>query len=193
MKSTSFVLAALFSAVWVAAPVAARANEDKKKERVVVNTEVRTDRDDRDGGDEREGGGDRGGDRGGERGGERGSERGGDRRGPRGSGPGWMKDGMDAELRAKFDKVRALEGKIRDLGGKLSKAPETEKAAGKAEARKIVGELFDAKLDLDLAILTKTEKHVAEMKDKLAKRKENRERVIESRVARLTGEGDDWD
>ena len=178
-------MAALFSAVWVAAPAAARANEDKKKERVVVNTEVRTDRDDRDGGDEREGGGDRGG----ERGGERGSER----RGPRGSGPGWMKDGMDAELRAKFDKVRALEGKIRDLGGKLSKAPETEKAAGKAEARKIVGELFDAKLDLDLAILTKTEKHVAEMKDKLAKRKENRERVIESRVARLTGEGDDWD
>jgi len=64
----------------------------------------------------------------------------------------------------------------------------------KAEAKKAVAELFDAKLALDTAMVSKMEKHLAEAKEKLAKRKAARERLIDEKAARVVGDGDDaWD
>ena len=41
-------------------------------------------------------------------------------------------------------------------------------------------------------MLAKMEKHAAELKAKIAKKKTSRDKAIESRLSRMTGDGDDW-
>lgn len=199
MKSSLLVLTALFAAAWAAAPAPARADDGDKKGKI-VEKDVRIERGDGDrdregGGDfdrDRDGGGREGAGRDG--GGPEGSGPRGRRPGPGGGGgPGWMRGGPSPELRAQFEKVRSLEEKLRDLGRKLASGTDADKTAGKAEVRKVVGELFDTKMALDASMIDMAEKNLAEMKAKLAKRKANRDRAIESRVARVAGEADDWD
>jgi hypothetical protein len=203
MKKTSLILAALFAAAWAAAPLAVRAND--------------SDDECEDCGKNGPGGGDRMGDRGpdrGERGermgdrdergdrGDRGGERGGGGRGPREGGHGGPMGGpggrmggpgMDPEMREKMEKLHGLEMKLRELRDKISRASDSEKAASKAEARKLIGELFDAKLAMETAMVAKMEKHLAEMKEKVAKKKSSREKMIDSKLSRIMGENDDWD
>jgi uncharacterized protein YukE len=106
--------------------------------------------------------------------------------GPRGH------QGFDPQMREKHEKVRGLEQKVRELSKTLRQGADAEKASAKTEARKVLGELFDAKLELETAMLAKMEKHAAELKAKIAKKKTSREKAIESRLSRMTGEGDDW-
>ena len=190
MKISILFLAALFAVSWTAA---VRAADDKPAgDRVAVD---RGDRDDRDDGDEppppprrREGPP---------------RERDDDRdeapregKRPRGGhgGPGFMGRGApDPEMKEKHEKYRDAAMKVRELGHKLAKEG-GDKAAAKAEAKKAVAELFDAKLALDTAMVSKMEKHLAEAKEKLAKRKAARERLIDEKAARVVGDGDDaWD
>lgn len=196
MKSSLLVLTALLAAAWASSPAPARADNDGDKKGKVVEKDVRIERGGDEGDREREGGGDW--DRGG------GREGGGSEFGPRsrpggpgkpggGTGPGWMRGGPSPELRARFDKIRELEEKLRDLGRKLAVGSDADKTAGKAEVRKVVGELFDTKMALDASMIELAEKNLVDMKAKLAKRKANRDRAIESRVARVAGEADDWD
>lgn len=96
-------------------------------------------------------------------------------------------------MKEKFEKLRELEQKVRELAKSLRQGSDSEKAAAKVEARKALGELFDAKLVLETAMLEKMEKHASELKAKIAKKKTSREKAIESRLARMAGEGDDWD
>ena len=63
----------------------------------------------------------------------------------------------------------------------------------KPEVRKLIGELLDAKLAMETAMLAKMEKRLAEAKEKIAKKKSNREKMIDSKLSRVMGEGDDWD
>ncbi len=206
MKSSILVLTALFAAAWAAAPSLARAHDDKKGKVVEKEVRIETGDQDRDAGNAGNPGGNPGGDlnsnggrepaardAGGPDGGGPRGRRGGPNGGGSGVGPGWMRGGPTPELRAKFDKVRELEEKLRDLGRKLSTGTDADKTAGKAEARKVVGELFDKKMDLDATMIEMAEKNLADMKERLAKRKANRERAIETRVARVAGEVDDWD
>lgn len=177
MKLSRLVLAAALAAVWAALPLAARAEDDGRdgdEETVEVHKRVRyNDRDgDRDGGkrERREGMEGREG-----------------RDGPRGP------HGMDPETKEKLDKMRDLEMKARDLAMSLRKGTDAEKAAAKSELRKTIGELFDAKLALETAMLANMERNVAELKAKIAKKKSSREKAIERRFMRMSGDGDEWD
>lgn len=182
MKPSRLALAAALTAVWIALPLAARAQDDDHDEEETVEIHKRSRRDDRGG---------RGGDRGGDRG-----DRGGrhDRRGGmiRESGDGHH-DEQDPELRDKLDKLRELETKSHDLATTVRTGTDAEKAAAKPELRKAIGELFDAKLALETVMLARMEKQAAAMKTKLAKRKAAREKAIETRFLRMSGEGDEWD
>lgn len=100
---------------------------------------------------------------------------------------------QDPEMREKFEKMRDLEHKVREAARKMRKGSDTEKAAVKTEAKKLLGDLFDAKLAMEEGMLAKIEKRAAELKEKIAKKKAGREKLIESRLSRLSGEGDDWD
>lgn len=99
---------------------------------------------------------------------------------------------MDSELKAKLDKLGEIDEQLRELPKKIQVGSDAEKAAAKAEARKLLGQLFDAKFELETAMLAKMEKHVAELKSKLAHKKSSREKMIESRLSRMTGESEDW-
>lgn len=167
MKIFRLASAAALAALWFSAPLASFAQD----EGTYVDEGDRDDRDDR---------GDR----------DRGDRDG--RRGPRGPRGGERRE-MDPELRTKLDKIRELEMKAHDLALNLRKGTDAENASAKSELRKTIGELFDAKMTLETAILARMEKQVAEMKTKLAKRKTSREKAIESRFVRMSGEGDEWD
>lgn len=180
MKLTPLALAAALTAVWAAFPLAARAQDDDRdgeEETIEVRKRMRR--------------GDGGGDR------ERGPrERRDGREGPRGmgeerEGPRGM-GGRDPEMREKMEKLRELEEKTRDLAKTVRQGADAEKAAAKTELRKVLGELFDAKLAMDEAMLVKLEKHAAEVKARIAKKKSSRDKAIENRLSRMTGEGDDW-
>ncbi len=94
---------------------------------------------------------------------------------------------LDPEMKEKHEAYREAQEKVRELarGGK---------SADKAAVRKAVAELFDAKLAVDSAMLSQMEKRAAQMREKLAKRKASRERLIDEKAARVLGESDDdWD
>lgn len=176
MKISRLALAAALAAVWAALPPAVRAEDnDREEETIEIRRHERH--------DDREGGGHEGGMR------ERREGMGGreGREGPRGP------HGGDPEMREKIEKLRDLDHKLREISKNLRQGSEEDKAAAKAEARRVLGELFDAKLALETAMLAKIEKRAAELKAKIAKKKSSREKAIESRLARMTGEGDDWD
>lgn len=173
MKLSRLALVAALAAVWAVFPPLIRAEDDAggdEKETVEINKRVR--HDDREGErrERREGMGGRGGHE--------------ERHGRRDDDP---------EMNAKFEAVRDLEEKLRGISRNLRQGTDEEKAAAKAEARKTLGELFDAKLALETAMLAKMEKHAAELKARLAKKKASREKAIESRLARMTGDADEWE
>lgn len=105
---------------------------------------------------------------------------------------GRMGMGADPAMKENLDKVRELERKVHGLAKGLRQGSDAEKAAAKTEARKALGELYDAKLALETAMLEKMEKHAAELKAKIAKKKTGKEKAVDSRLSRMTGEGDDW-
>lgn len=110
-----------------------------------------------------------------------------DDRGPDG-GPGrGLRSVRDPELRAKLDKIRDLEVQIRELGDKLRGG----EATARAEARKAIGALFDAKLALEEAMLAKMEKGAARMRARIDKKKAGRDKMIDRRLARVAGEDED--
>lgn len=98
----------------------------------------------------------------------------------------------DPEMLEKHDALRELEKKSREQAARAREGSDADKAAAKTELRKTLGELYDAKLAMDAAVLAKLEKHAAEMKARIAKKKSSRDKAIESRLSRMTGEGDDW-
>lgn len=175
MKFSSLALAAALAAAWTALPVFARAQEDGD-EKETIEIRRRAHHDDREDDGERD-------DRGGRH------ERRGGMGGHQGHG-GRM--GSDPAMRENLDKVRELERKVHGLAKGLTQGSDPEKAAAKAEARKALGELYDAKLALEVAMLEKMEKRAVELKARIAKKKTGREKAIDSRLSRMTGEGDDW-
>jgi hypothetical protein len=179
MKLSRLALAAALAAGWAALPLAARAEDDGRDgDEETIEVRKRVHRDDGDREDDREGG------RRERREGMGGRE---GRDGPRGP------HGMDPETKEKLDKMRDLEMKARDLAMSLRKGTDAEKAAAKSELRKMIGELFDAKLALETAMLANMERNVAELKAKIAKKKSSREKAIERRFMRMSGDGDEWD
>lgn len=105
----------------------------------------------------------------------------------------WGRRGPDPEIAAKAAVVADLERKAADQGAKLRAAAPAAQAAAKAELRKTLGELFDAKLAAGEALAQSMEKRAAALKARLEKRKAGREALIDKRVEQLAGdEDDDW-
>ena len=99
----------------------------------------------------------------------------------------------DPALKEAREKLKTANEKVRALRPKLRDAKESEKAALRKEAKAAVGELFDAKLAMEQAMLDRMSKHLSQKKDKLAKRKEAREKLVQEKTDQLTGDAPSWD
>lgn len=104
-----------------------------------------------------------------------------------------MKGEPDPAMKEKHEKLRAAQEKVRGLKKKLRDAKESEKAALKKDVKAAVGELFDAKLAMEQAMVDKMAEHLKEKKDRLAKRKEAREKLVQEKADELTGDAPSWD
>lgn len=100
---------------------------------------------------------------------------------------------MDPAMKAKREKLQAASEKVRELKRKLRDAKDSEKAALKKDAKAAVGELFDAKLAMEQAMIDKMAENLSEKKAKLAKRKEAREKLVQEKTDQLTGDAPSWD
>mgnify|MGYP001585630482 CR=1 FL=1 len=180
MRVSRVTLAAALAAGWIAAPMSIRAEDGD-------DDEMRSEQ------GEHEGHGPRGG---------RMGEGGGDKDGKMGKHRGMHKGGMggmmgkrdhDMALHEKYMKMHEIEKSVRQAAQKARKGSDAEKAAAKPELKKLLGDLLDVKLDIDQYRLTKAEKETVELKEKIAKKKANRDKMIESRLSKMSGEGDDWE
>jgi hypothetical protein len=169
-------LAAALAAAWMARPLTALAADGGKEG---PKAEARKDG---------KGGGDKGGGDGNRRGDDSGRDFGG-RDGGMGEGPHGP---QDPEIAKRLDKIREIEDRLRAAAMKARTGTDAEKAAAKIEARKVLGELFDSKLELETAILAQMEKRSAELKEKIARKKTSRDEMIDARLTRMTGEIDEW-
>ncbi|MBI2387247.1 MAG: hypothetical protein HYV14_14740 [Elusimicrobia bacterium] len=163
MKLSRLALAAALAVVWAALSPAIRAEDDGDRDEQTIEVRKRAHHDEREGAPrERHEGGPR------------------------------ERHERDPEMKAKLDKMRDLENKARELSIDWRDGTDAEKAVAKTELRKTLGELFDAKLSLETSMLARMEKHVAELKAKIAKKKSSREKAVETRLSRMTGDGDEW-
>ncbi len=121
-------------------------------------------------------------------GGRMGREKGGEgRRGGFGGGH------IDSAMKEKFEKTRAAHEKVRELTKKLRQAKESEKPALKKEARAALSELFDARLAMEQSMVDKMSEHLAEKKEKLAKKKAAKDKLVDEKLDKLAGDAPSWD
>ena len=107
-------------------------------------------------------------------------------------GPGDERPPMDPEFKEKLAAIRAAEEKVHAVAQKLRAGSEVERSSARTEARKLLGELFDAKLELQEFELSRLEERAAELKAKIARKKLSREKAVDERLAKMGGD-DDWD
>ncbi|MBI3565012.1 MAG: hypothetical protein HY079_07445 [Elusimicrobia bacterium] len=116
--------------------------------------------------------------------------------GHRGSWGPWGRSGPGPELTEKMQKAEELDGKMWPLIQKVRGAKSAkEKEAVRAELRKVVAALFDAKVAIAEEAQRSHEKLAAELKARIAKRKARREELIDKKLSEAIGEddSDDWD
>jgi len=97
------------------------------------------------------------------------------------------------EARENFVKHAKANEAVRDLAVQYKKAGEKEKAAVKEKLGKAVGELFDADLGSKELQIKRMQDDIAKFKEKIAKRRQLKDKIVARRVEQLTGEGDDWE
>lgn len=99
----------------------------------------------------------------------------------------------DPAMKEKFEAMQAAQDKVRELTKKLRKAKDSEKAALKKDAKAALERLFDARLAMEQSMVDKMSEHLAEKKEKLAKKKAAKDKLIEERLDKLTGDAPSWD
>jgi len=97
------------------------------------------------------------------------------------------------EARENFVKHGKANEAVRELTAQYKKAGEKEKAAVKEKLGKAVGELFDADLGGKELQIKRMQDDIAKFKEKIAKRRQLKDKIVARRVEKLTGEGDDWE
>ena len=104
----------------------------------------------------------------------------------------WQKY-KDPEIRERFLKhAKALE-LVRELSAQYRQAAEKDKPALKEKLVKAGSELFDADLANKELQLKKMQEDIAKLKEKIAKRRRLKDKIVAKRVEQLTGEDDDWE
>lgn len=114
----------------------------------------------------------------------------------RGSWGPWGRRGPEPDLVEKMQKAEEIDGKIWPLVLKVRGAKSAkDKEAAKADLRKAVAALFDAKLAIAEEAIKSHEKRAAELRSRVAKRKARREEMIDRKLSEAVGEddGEDWD
>lgn len=99
----------------------------------------------------------------------------------------------DPALKEAREKYKAAQEKLSALRPKIRDAKDADKPALRKDAKAAVGELFDAKLAMESAMLERMGKHLAQKKEKLAKRKEAREKLVQEKTDQLMGDAPSWD
>lgn len=99
---------------------------------------------------------------------------------------------QDPEAKGLFVKRAKANASVRELVGQYKKAGEKEKPAIKEKLVKATGELFDADQGSKELQLKKMQDEIAKLKEKTAKRRSLKDKIVARRVEQLTGEGDDW-
>jgi hypothetical protein len=114
--------------------------------------------------------------------------------GRQGSSSPWGRGGPSPAVAEKMQKVEELDGKLWPLIQKVRDAAAKDKPALKAELRKAIAALFDAHLALAEEAQKSHEKQAAEMKARIARRRAQREALIDKKLSETIGEDDDdWD
>lgn len=99
----------------------------------------------------------------------------------------------DSADRERWVKQARAHREIREISTQYNKAPDGEKPALKDRLKKAVGDLFDADLADKTRQVEAMEAHAATFKEKIAKRREAKDRMVNQRVEQITGEsGEDW-
>ena len=99
---------------------------------------------------------------------------------------------QDPESRALFVKRAKANASVRELVAQHRKAGEKERPALKEKLAKAVGELFDADQGTKELQLKKMQEGISKLKDKIAKRRQLKDKIVGRRVEQLMGEDDDW-
>lgn len=97
------------------------------------------------------------------------------------------------EMRQVFVTTMKSEGKVRKLVGAYRRADAKEKEALKGELEQALNEQFDAKLAGHEMHLKKMQEELARQKDRVAKRKALKDKIVKKRLAELSGDVEAWD
>jgi len=113
----------------------------------------------------------------------------------RGSIGPWGRSGPAPELIAKMQKAAEIDGRLWPMIQKLRGSTQKERDAAKPELRKLVAELFDAKVAVAEEEQKSHERRAVQLKERIAKRKARRDAIVDRKVNEALGEddGDDWD
>ena len=94
----------------------------------------------------------------------------------------------------KIIKLEKLKYKTQKLGWEYRKSEDAAQRNGiKKELSKYLDEIFDLKHENQLKRIKKLEEKLNKLREKAEKRKKNKSAIIEKRIEKLTGEGDDLD
>jgi hypothetical protein len=99
----------------------------------------------------------------------------------------------DPTVKDAYAKLKAAQEKLNGLRPKIRDAKEADKPALRKDVKAAVGEVFDAKMGVELAMWERMNKHLTQKKAKLDKRKEAREKLVQEKADQLMGDTPSWD
>lgn len=99
---------------------------------------------------------------------------------------------MDPAMKEKMRRAHELRKEIHQESRAIKEGGDAAKA--KPALRRKLAEFFDLRLSIDEAMAGRLEKRLAELKQKIERKKSNRDKIIDKRLESLAGESDDdWD
>lgn len=98
----------------------------------------------------------------------------------------------DEKLEKDAVRAVALEYDTKKLSRKYERASDADKAAIKADLKVKLAELFDLRQVAQQVRVQRMEKELAKLKKDMETRKANKDKIVQERVAQLTGEGFGW-
>lgn len=101
---------------------------------------------------------------------------------------------QNPEIRDHWVKRSKAQKRVHDLAREYRHAKDSEKGAAKEKLRLALAELFDLNLAQKELHLRKMQEQIAQLKEKIAKRKADKDKLVKRRLERMTGaeEEEDW-
>jgi hypothetical protein len=94
--------------------------------------------------------------------------------------------------RERWIKQAKARREVADLVAQYKSVPDDQKPAIKEKLAKSVGDIFESDLEEKGNQALSLEAEAAHLKDRIAKRREAKDKLVAQRVEKLTSEGDDW-